>query len=70
MATVNSIIEGLQILSNYADHVEDAIMAGAGHDMIFGPDDIKGEISEEHLKRLSQLGWFISDEYDTWMHFI
>lgn len=59
--------EGLDIISKY---IEDGDIA-AEHDQIWaGPDDASEmNISEEDLKRLDELGWFIDEEFDCWTHF-
>ena len=61
------ILEGLNILAKYSDSGDFA----AEHDQIWaGPDDASEmEISEEDLKTLDDLGWFIDDEFDSWSHF-
>lgn len=46
---------------NLTDYLE------ADHDIIFGPV-IGAKFSDEDEKKLKELGWDKSDEYDCWCH--
>jgi len=53
---------GLQILSKYTDKV----VQGADHDIIYSEDVdilIEKNITEDDVKKLAKLNWFIYDEY-------
>lgn len=83
MASYKEIIEGLQILATYDEEGLDAHIGGAEHDVIYaGPfegdveEDDEGNpkpgttvVSDEHAKRLRELGWHISSETDSWARF-
>jgi len=66
MTGYSDLIEAFQNLGKYA--VERADL-GADHDVIYssvGPD----EPSEEDAKRLEELDWFKSEEFDCWAYFV
>lgn len=62
MATMLQIIRGLQILSTYEPNGECA----AEHDEIYAKAPKK--VSPEHAKELDDLGWFWTDDYESWCH--
>lgn len=77
MASIKSIVEGLEILAKTAEVpaglAEDgetdrrtAHIGGAEHDIIFGPE---ADPSAEDVERLEELGWHWSAEYDAWSLF-
>lgn len=63
------IIEGLNIIEKYSEDLPTDF--AAEHDQIWaGPDNASEmNISEEDLKRLEELNWFIDEEFDSWSHF-
>lgn len=65
MATVKEVIEGLQILEKYG-----AGEMSADHEVIYAGPDLSATISPEDLKRLDELGWFESEEFDCWSMFV
>ncbi len=59
------IIEGLMILSKY-----DGASLASEHDIIYaGPDNVD-LVSPEDRSRLEKLSWFVSDDVDSWAHFV
>ena len=59
---VRRLIEGLQILEHYDKYG----CFDVAHDIFIGPE---GNPSDEDRKRLGELGWFESGEYDCWCMF-
>lgn len=62
MATIQKVMEGLQILAKYDAGGEMA----AEHDIIYAGN---AEVSEEDAKKLEELGWHKDGEYDCWARF-
>ena len=64
--TLTQMKRGCEIFAKYID--PDKRIGGARLDVIwFAPPDLK--ISPEDLKEREDLGFFISKEYDCWVHF-
>lgn len=62
---MDNLIKGLQILNKYA-----GCEIAAEHDIIYvGLSDAVG-VSKKDAKELEELGFFISDEYDSWAKFV
>lgn len=63
---MNNLIESLQIFSKYFD-ADEKWPTNCEHDILIlcVADDEEG-ITEEDVKRLDELGWFWSDEYECW----
>lgn len=59
---MDNIIKGLQILNKYD------FMLYAEHDIIYAGE--KEDVSEEDVQALDKLGWFYSEEYESWAHFV
>lgn len=77
MASIKSIVEGLEILAKtakvpagLAEDVETdrrtAHIGGADHDIIWGPE---ADPSVEDIERLEALGWHFSSECQVWSRF-
>ncbi len=77
MASIKSIVEGLEILANTAkvpawlaeDGETDRRMAhigGADHDIIWGPE---ADPSAEDIERLEELGWHMCSGAGVWSRF-
>jgi hypothetical protein len=63
--TITQLKRGAEIFAKYLG--PDGHIGGADHDIIwFAPPDT--QISEEDLKELASLGFFISKQYDCWAH--
>lgn len=70
MATLDEVINGLQILQKYAGKESDRI--DAQHDVIYaGPnlEELEGKITEEDKAKLEELGWHEDSEGDCWARF-
>lgn len=67
MATLSTLLEGMQILNKYMGKVEGE--CAAEHDIIYLPGPSKEELSAEDAKRLDDLGFFFDDQYDSWARF-
>ena len=78
MASVAEVVEGLEILAKTANvppcraergetDTRTALLNGAGHDIICGPD---ADPSEDDKRRLEELGWHFDEEYDSWSRFV
>lgn len=78
MASIAEVVEGLEILAKTATvpvglaekgetDIRTAQLAGADHDIIWGPD---ADPSEEDKKRLDELGWHFDDEAECWARFV
>lgn len=53
----------------FAHYLDACISVDVGHDCLYaGP--AAADTSEEHKRRLVELGWFPSDEHDCWMRFL
>ena len=61
MSRLNSVSKGLSILDKYPN-----TDIACEHDILFaGPGDSKNVTGEDRVE-LESLGWFVSDEYDSW----
>ena len=78
MASIRSIIEGLEILAKTAQvpkglaekgetDTRMAHISGAEHDIIFGPEC---EPTQEEASRLEELGWHLCSETGLWSRFV
>jgi hypothetical protein len=57
---------GAEIFSKYVD--PNKPIGGAGHDVIwFAPFEL--EINKEDRKELKSLGFLVSNEYQSWIHY-
>lgn len=63
-----AIIEGLQLVAKYCEHGEETQFAIEGqHDIIYArSDQTKEEWSEKDVKRMEELGWFWSNDAESW----
>jgi hypothetical protein len=57
---MSDLIEALTILLKYGNHRRPTICE---HDVLIIPDIDHTEISEEDMTRLTELGFFVSEEY-------
>lgn len=64
MATVDGIIEGLQIFKKYGN-----VDTAAEHDIFYAGPPYGIEVSKEDKNKLDELGWFIDSETDSWATF-
>ena len=61
MSSMNTVIQGLQILSKYCDPASICGMC-AEHDVLYTAHDVREhEISTEDLAKLEELGWALED---------
>ena len=78
MAQINEVIEGLEILAKTASvprglaengetDTRTAMIGGAGHDIIWGPES---NPSPEDITRLDELGWHFCSENEAWSRFV
>lgn len=78
MASIKEVVEGLEILAKTAEvpaglaeqgetDRRKAMLGGADHDIIYGPE---ADPSEEDRARLDELGWHFDDEWDCWARFV
>ena len=73
MASIREVVEGLTILSEYANPMAsgktglDVQIGGAEHDIIFGPDVV--DLPESKRIELENLGWHFDSECDSWSRF-
>ena len=67
MATIRSIIRGLEILEKHTDPTKHLICAE--HDQIWAGGD-PSLYSENERTELEAIGWFVDDEAPSWSHFV
>jgi hypothetical protein len=72
MASLNAVIEGLEILAKYCEKGRDSHEISASHDVIYAGPACEGEgsIPEPDRKRLDELGWFYDKQTDCWARFV
>jgi hypothetical protein len=68
MASLNKIIEGLNIFAKYCDSDEEYICAE--HDEIFAGHGLKDAIGGDDVKQLEELGWNFVERLDCWRVFV
>jgi hypothetical protein len=64
---MKDLVEVFEIFLKYDPNLP---LGGAEHDIIFGPMGYDIELSPEDQVRLSELGWFISSEFECWATFV
>lgn len=69
MASYSAIAGGLTLFAHFEMEGMETQLGGADHDIIFGPSSDL-QVSPEVEARLQKLGWFKSEEYDCWAHFV
>lgn len=65
MATLNEVIEGLQIFLKSGGEASNIC---AEHDIIYASSD--ADLSKEDEKALEELGWFVDKESGSWARFV
>ena len=69
MATINSIINGLEIMADYDVNQGESHIGGADHDIIWGANTPPENMNGYDVDELDKLGWFWSEEYECWSHY-
>lgn len=67
MASFLNVAEGLQIFEKYRPGKQ---LAGAEHDVILSIDMPMEDLSADDLRRLDDMGWFLSGEFACWAIFV
>ena len=66
MGNARQVVAGIEIFLLHKPN----LWVCAEHDEIFGPGTDEVGLSEDELKRLDALGWFIDSEVDAWATFV